>query len=117
MRQHDAGLQLVACGSSGRSMPTFGAWEATVLEQAYDVVDMVSAHAYYQLDGEDRASFLASSADMDRFITQVVATADHVGARLGSDKRIQVSFDEWNVWYLRELQARGRPSSGPSRPG
>src|SRR5665213_2940842 len=26
-------------------------------------------------------------------------TADAVGARLGSDKKIKLSFDEWNVWY------------------
>src|SRR5690606_11943134 len=86
-------------------MPTFGAWEATVLEHTYDLVDSISAHAYYQLRGGDRASFLASSVDMDRFIDQVVATADHVGARVGSDRRISISFDEWNVWYLDELQA------------
>src|SRR3712207_4216612 len=109
MRQFDPDLELVACGSSSRVMPTFGAWEATVLEHTYDVVDYISAHAYYQLDGEDHASFLASSVDMDRFIRQVVATADHVGARLSSDKRINISFDEWNVWYLRELQAGGLP--------
>ncbi len=105
MRQFDKDLELVACGSSSRVMPTFGAWEATVLEHTYDVVDYISAHAYYQLHGDDRASFLASSVDMDRFIEQVVATADHVGARLGSDKRINISFDEWNVWYLTQLNS------------
>jgi alpha-L-arabinofuranosidase len=110
MRQFDPDLELVACGSSSRVMPTFGAWEATVLEHTYDVVDYISAHAYYQLDGEDHASFLASSVDMDRFIHQVVSTADHVGARLSSDKKINISFDEWNVWYLRELQNGGLPA-------
>ncbi|OLT20549.1 alpha-L-arabinofuranosidase [Ornithinimicrobium sp. CNJ-824] len=105
MRQLDPDLELVACGSSGRDMPTFGAWEATVLEHTYDLVTHVSAHAYYQLRDGDHASFLASAVDMDRFIDQVVATADHLGARLGSDRRIDVSFDEWNVWYLDELQA------------
>ena len=104
MRQLDPDLELVACGSSSRDMPTFGAWEATVLEHTYDVVDHISAHAYYQLEGDDHASFLASSADMDRFVEQVVATADHVGARLGSDRRIDISFDEWNVWYLDQWQ-------------
>ena len=75
-------LELVACGSSSSAMPTFGAWEATVLEQAYDQVDYISAHAYYEeLDG-DLASFLASAVDMDHFIDSVVATADSVGARL-----------------------------------
>ena len=105
MRQFDPDLELVVCGSSSRDMPTFGACEATVLEHTYELVDHVSAHAYYQLRDGDHASFLASSVDMDRFIDQVVATADHVGARVGSDKRISISFDEWNVWYLDELQA------------
>jgi alpha-L-arabinofuranosidase len=109
MRQFDGDLELVACGSSYRHMPTFGAWEATVLEQTYDVVDFISAHAYYELEGDDVASFLASSVNMDRFIHDVVATADHVGAKLSSTKRINISFDEWNVWYLRELQLDGMP--------
>lgn len=109
LRQLDNALELVVCGSSGRSMPTFGTWEATVLEHTYDVVDFVSAHAYYQLDGEDVTSFLASSVDMDRFIREVVATADHVGAKLSSSKKINIAFDEWNVWYLRELQQLEAP--------
>ncbi len=110
MRQFDGDLELVACGSSGRQMPTFGAWEATVLEHAYDVVDLVSAHAYYELEGDDVASFLASSVDMDLFIREVVATADHVGARLGSAKKINIAFDEWNVWYLRKHKESGVPT-------
>jgi alpha-N-arabinofuranosidase len=109
MRQFDGDLELVACGSSGRAMPTFGAWEATVLEHTFDVVDFVSAHAYYQLEDGDVASFLASSTDMELFIRDVVATADHVGARLASSKKINISFDEWNVWYLREFQQSGMP--------
>ena len=36
---------------------------------------------------------------MDRFITNVAATADHVKAVRGSDKTINISFDEWNIWY------------------
>ena len=65
-------------------MPTFGAWESTVLELAYDQVDYISAHAYYEeLDG-DLDSFLASAVDMDHFIDSVVATADSVAARLKS---------------------------------
>jgi alpha-N-arabinofuranosidase len=37
---------------------------------------------------------------MDHFIEAVVATADSVGARLKSTKKINISFDEWNVWYI-----------------
>ena len=34
----------------------------------------------------------------------MVATADHVKAVRGSDKTINISFDEWNVWYLSRYQ-------------
>jgi alpha-L-arabinofuranosidase len=105
MRQVDPSVELVACGSSGRSMPTFAAWEATVLAATYDLVDYVSLHAYYEETEGDRASFLASAVDMESFIEQVVATCDHVGARRTSGKRINLSFDEWNVWYQSRHQA------------
>ncbi|TPX03519.1 alpha-N-arabinofuranosidase [Schumannella luteola] len=100
MRQLDPELQLVVCGSSSRAMPTFGEWERVVLTHAYDDVDYISCHAYYEEKAGDRASFLASGVDMDRFIEEVVATADHVKAVRGSDKTIDISFDEWNVWYI-----------------
>ncbi|HEX6340253.1 alpha-N-arabinofuranosidase [Umezawaea sp.] len=105
LRQAEPGLELVACGSSSSAMPTFGEWETTVLELAYDQVDHISCHAYYEVLDGDVDSFLASAVDMDRFVERVVAIADAVGARLGSDKRIGVSFDEWNVWYQKRFQA------------
>ncbi|GDY33358.1 arabinosylfuranosidase ArfA [Gandjariella thermophila] len=99
MRQVDPSIELVACGSSNSRMPTFGCWEATVLGHTFDEVDYISLHAYYEEVGGDRASFLASAADMDAFIDAVVATADHVAARRRSRRRLRLSFDEWNVWY------------------
>ena len=106
MKMADKNLELVVCGSSGSGMPTFGDWERTVLEHSYEHVDYVSCHAYYQeLDG-DLGSFLASALDMDYHIDTVVATADHVGHKKRSKKKMQLSFDEWNVWYLKEHQER-----------
>ncbi|MGM1029062.1 MAG: alpha-N-arabinofuranosidase [Actinomycetota bacterium] len=104
MRQLDPSIELVACGSSGRTMPTFGAWEREVLEHAFDDVDFISCHAYYEERDGDAQEFLASAVDMQRFIDEVVATADHVAASRKSDKRIMISFDEWNVWYLSRWQ-------------
>ncbi len=104
MKRADKDLELVVCGSSGSTMPTFGEWERTVLEHTYDHVDYVSCHAYYQEHDGDLGSFLASAVDMDYFIDTVVATADHVGNKRRSNKRINISFDEWNVWYLKEHQ-------------
>jgi alpha-N-arabinofuranosidase len=103
MRMFDPRLNLVACGSSGAAMPTFGEWEAEVLSLALDQVDQVSAHAYYEHTDGDLGSFLASAVDMDHMINTVVATADATAARLRSPKRVMVSFDEWNVWYQSRL--------------
>jgi alpha-N-arabinofuranosidase len=105
LRSAEPGLELVACGSSSSSMPTFAAWEAEVLELTYDQVDYISAHAYYEPIDGDIGSFLASAVDMDHFVRSVAATADSVGARLKSRRRLMISFDEWNVWYLRAFEA------------
>jgi len=103
MRLVDPGIELVAVGSSNSQMPTFAAWEATVLEHTYSQVDYISLHAYYEEIDDDLGSFLATSTDMDRFIEAVVSTADHVGAKLRDRKRLKLSFDEWNVWYQRRF--------------
>jgi alpha-L-arabinofuranosidase len=100
MRQVDPRIELVACGSSNALMPTFGQWEATVLDHTFDHVDYISLHAYYEQHGDDRASFLAAAAGMDRFIDGVVATADHIAAKKKSRKRLKLSFDEWNLWQV-----------------
>jgi alpha-L-arabinofuranosidase len=98
MKRLDPSVRLVACGSSSSSLPTFGQWEATVLEHTFDYIDFVSLHAYYDPAACNLPTFLASAEDMDQFITAVTATADFVAAKRRSRKRIQLSFDEWNVW-------------------
>ena len=102
MKMMDQDLELVACGSSAWEMPTFGGWERTILDLNYDEVDYISMHRYVDPDVQDRASFLAAGYDMDRFIDGVIATADAVGAKKRSDKKIKISVDEWNVWRLAE---------------
>lgn len=99
MRIVDPSIELIAVGSSHSAMPTFGEWEQTLLEHAYDQIDYVSLHHYFDPDLADEAGFLASGELMDRFITDVVSTCDHMRAKLRRDKVIRLSFDEWNVWY------------------
>lgn len=103
MRRVDPTIELVACGSSNRSMPTFGDWERAVLEETWDVIDHLSLHAYYEEVEGDTASFLGSGEHMRRFIGEVIEIADAVGRERGSTKRITLSFDEWNVWYQGEF--------------
>ena len=119
LHQLDPTLELVACGSSGSQISTFGAWEQTVLRKTYADVTHISCHAYYEEVDGDRASFLASGVDMDFFIESVVATADAIGAELHDPKRIKISFDEWNVWYLTRYEQEERitdPTEWPYAP-
>ena len=114
MRMIDPDLELVVCGSSSSDMPTFGEWERQVLTETYEHVDYISAHAYYWEEGDDLASFLASAVDMDSFVESVVATADTVRAAGKHTKRINISFDEWNVWY--QNRAESKPPTGDDWP-
>ena len=99
MKWIDPSIELVACGSSNMGMPTFGKWEATVLEESYDTIDYLSLHTYYGNHENNTPDFLASSVDMDKFISAVVSVCDYVKAVKKSNKKINLSFDEWNVWY------------------
>jgi len=99
MKWVDPSIELVACGSSGSGMPTFPQWEATVLDHTYEHVEYISLHTYYGNKDNNLAGFLARSVDMDRFIKTVAATCDYVKAKKRSKKTVNLSFDEWNVWF------------------
>jgi alpha-L-arabinofuranosidase len=99
MKWVDPSIELVACGSSGRSMHTFAEWEATVLDLTYEQADYLSLHCYHDNKDKDTPNFLAKSLDMDAFIRSVTAICDYVKAKKRSKKTIHLSFDEWNVWY------------------
>lgn len=115
MRRFDPSLRLVLAGSSGAWIPTFGTWERTVLEEAYDHVDDISLHAYYE-EADDLASFLASGVGMDRHIEDVVAIVDEVAAANNSDKTVELSMDEWNVWYLQRHEEVFPPTDWAEAP-
>jgi len=110
LKLFDPKLELVACGSSNSAMPTYPQWEATVLEHCYDTVDYISVHSYFKNHDNDLPTFLADSLDMDRFITTIAGTADFVKAKKKSRKTINLSFDEWNVWFhSRDADALAAP--------
>ncbi len=116
MRLVDPTVELVVCGSSGSKMATFGTWEDTVLDLAWDVADHISLHSYYDpadFDGID--AYLACSRDLDRMIRTVAATADAVADRKGSARQIGLSVDEWNVWHMSEHRVREEAAGRPFR--
>ncbi len=99
MKLTDPAIELVACGSSFLEMPTFPEWEAKILGYTYDHVEYISMHQYYGNDTGDTEDFLAKSDDMERFIRSVTATCDYIKAKKRSSKTMNISFDEWNVWF------------------
>ncbi len=99
MKLIDPSIELVACGSSNRDMPTYALWEDQVLSRAYEYVDYLSLHTYFGNRAGDSSDFLAKSDDMDAFIREITATCDYVKAKKRSKKKMYLSFDEWNVWY------------------
>ncbi|WP_096189021.1 arabinosylfuranosidase ArfA [Evansella halocellulosilytica] len=99
MRLVDPTIELVACGSSNTSMPTFPEYEATTLEHTYEAIDYISLHQYYGNRNNDTANYLAKSMDMEHFIKTIISTCDYMKAKKRSKKTINLSFDEWNVWY------------------
>ncbi len=99
MKLTDENIELVACGSSNYYMPTFGEWEETVLRECYDCIDYLSLHSYYGNQDDDTPEFLARSLDMDAFIKEVGGICDKIQEEKKTDKKIYLSFDEWNVWF------------------
>ncbi len=104
MKWVDPTIELVACGSSSSQMPTFGDWEYTMLSECYDAIDYVSLHRYYGNPTGDTPGFLARTMDMDDFIRTVVCICDSVKGKKHSKKTLNLSFDEWNVWYHSNQQ-------------
>jgi len=110
MKWVDEEIELVVCGSSSNQMPTYASWEATVLEHTYEYVDYLSLHCYYHNKNNDLGNYLAQSIGMDQFIKSVVAICDYVKAKKRSQKTINLSFDEWNIWYhSNEQDAKNEP--------
>ena len=99
MKWTDPSIELAACGSSHAKTPSFGGWEKTVLDYVYDYADYISLHMYFANKEKDTPNFLGRSLEMDSFIKNVAGICDLVKAKKNSKKTVNLSFDEWNVWY------------------
>jgi alpha-N-arabinofuranosidase len=115
MKWVDPSIKLVACGSSGLGMKTFGEWEVTVLDECYDNVDYISLHTYYGNQAKDTPSFLANTIGFNDFIKAVISICDYVKAKKHGRKDIMLSFDEWNVWYHSHNAPFDKWSKQPQR--
>jgi len=112
MRLVDPSIELVVCGSSNPLMRTYPEWEAAVLDKTYNYVDYISMHIYFQNNENDVGTFLANTLSVESYLNTVIAVCDYTKARKRANKTINISFDEWNVWYhSRGQDARIEPWS------
>ena len=112
MRGFDKSIELVACGSSGRGMATYLDYDRVTLEYCWNDVHYVSAHRYSNNNRNDSAWFLAEGVEIERVIEDYAGLFDYVRGLKRSDKRVYLSFDEWNVWY-KNMEMDGKWSNAP----
>lgn len=112
MKGIDPSIQTIACGSSARWLNTYLHWDRTVLECCWDHVDYISAHRYSANDRQDSAWFLAEGVEIDRVLQDYAGLLDYVRGVKRSNKKVYLSFDEWNVWY-KDRQGNGQWTQAP----
>lgn len=112
MKDVDAGIELVACGSSGIGMTTYMDWDRQVLEYLGDFAEYVSLHRYVGNHANDTLDYLALTNSIDRQIEEIDSVCRYVQAKRRSHKQTYLCFDEWNVWY-KNMQMDGRGKFAP----
>jgi len=99
MKDTDASIELVVCGSAETGLPTYMEWDQTVLEYVGDYADYISLHRYVGNPTGDTADYLAVTNSIDQQIEVMDGLCRYTQARKRSKKRYYLAFDEWNVWY------------------
>ena len=99
MKYMDPSVELVLCGSSNSYMKTFGEYEKTALDLSYDKVDYISLHQYFNNSDNDSRNFLAKSMELEEYIKTVICICDFIKGKRHTKHEINLSVDEWNVWY------------------
>ncbi|HEU5317182.1 MAG TPA: alpha-L-arabinofuranosidase C-terminal domain-containing protein [Chloroflexota bacterium] len=93
----DPGVKLIAVGADDPD------WDLEVLKRAGTVIDYLSIHQYWGRD--DHYGTVAAAHEVERRLKLLSSVVDVAEGILQPDRPIEISFDEWNVWY----RGRNRP--------
>lgn len=96
--------ELIVCGSSNDTMPTYPEWERVVLEECYDNVHYISLHKYFGNNRKDTLNYFGKIEETGRYIQSIAGVIDYVKAKKRSRHDVHICFDEWNVWYHRRQE-------------
>jgi len=95
MKWQDASIQLVLCGSSGATMPTFPEWDRIALEECWEQVDYLSLHQYVGNHHQDTQNYLGLTRFFEYHLQTLEGTLRYVKARKRSRHDVYLSWDEW----------------------
>lgn len=99
MKMCDPSIELVVCGSCEPNLATYLEWDRKVLEHCREEVEYLSLHRYVGNPDDDTANFLAVTNSIDRQIEATDSVCRSVWHTKKTQKRVFLSFDEWNIWY------------------
>lgn len=104
----DPEAETIACGTCTNEADhkTFGDWDREVLEEAYDYIDYLSLHRYFNYDPgkqlfykmyDNESDIPFFFQDLKDFLNTIISACDFVKGKKRSDKTMMISFDEWGV--------------------
>ncbi|NLV36553.1 MAG: alpha-N-arabinofuranosidase [Clostridiaceae bacterium] len=106
MKLLDDNIKTVLAGSSSPGQASFPSFDADALEESYDFIDYLSIHQYIGNAKNDTPNYLAKSLITDQYFKTAIATIDYIKAKKGSNKKVNISFDEFNTWHSIAEEAR-----------
>ncbi len=97
LKRIDPNIETIVCGSSEMTLESSPEWDATVVEICHDYIDYLSIHMYLQNKYDSVSEFLSSAQLMETYIHTITSACDYASAIKNSNKKINLSFNEWNV--------------------
>jgi alpha-N-arabinofuranosidase len=108
MRWMDPRIKLIACGSCTNEIyhKTFGEWDRIVAEEAYDHIEYLSLHRYFNYRPglhmfypmeDDITDITFFPKDTGDYLDTVISACDFVKGKYHKEKDIMISFDEYGV--------------------
>ena len=87
--------KLIACSSVGGNME----WTKATLLDSYKYIDLLSVHDYIANKDNNFEYYMANASRRHVSLQKMIDLCDEVKNELSSDKTVNISYDEWNVWY------------------
>ncbi len=108
MRWMDNDIELIACGSCTNELghTSYGDWDLQVLEEAYEHINYLSLHRYYNYhqdvqlvydSHDDESDIPYFFRDLQEYIDTITSVIRFVKGKKQSSHDVYIALDEWGV--------------------